>query len=91
MFKRLICHNTADNTIFNVFFFFLLSRFHLVFLPTTLASLPPRVMLLNRSTTPRGTATDIEKTSSLVKIGPMKVLHFRYLVPIDILKDLQDS
>ncbi len=43
--------------------FFLLSRFHLVFLPTTLASLPPGVMLLNRRTTLRDSATDIKKTS----------------------------
>ncbi len=35
----------------------------LVFLPTTLASLPSGVMLLNRSTAPRGSATDIKKTS----------------------------
>ncbi len=46
-----------------VFKVFLLSRFHLVFLPTTLASLLPGVILLNRSTAPRDTATDIEKTS----------------------------
>ncbi len=43
--------------------YFLLSRFHLVFLPTTLTSLPPVVMLLNHSTAPRDSATDIEKTS----------------------------
>ncbi len=43
--------------------FFLLSRFRLVFLPTTLISLPPGVMLLNRSPTTRDSATDIEKTS----------------------------
>ncbi len=43
--------------------FFWLSCFHLVFLPTTLAPLPPRVMLLNHSTAPRDSATDIEKTS----------------------------
>ncbi len=43
--------------------FFLLSRFHLVFLPTTLASPPPGVMLLNRSTTPRDSTINIEKTS----------------------------
>ncbi len=42
---------------------FLLSHFRLVFLPTILASLPPGVMLLNRSTTPRDSATDIEKRS----------------------------
>ncbi len=41
----------------------LLPRLHLVFLPTILASLPPRVMLLNRSTAPRDSTTDIEKTS----------------------------
>ncbi len=34
-----------------------------MFLPTTLASLPHGVMLLNRSTTPRDSATDIEKIS----------------------------
>ncbi len=45
--------------IFKVFF---LSGFHLVFLPVTLASLPPGVMLLNRSTAPRDSTTDIEKT-----------------------------
>ncbi len=43
--------------------FFLCSRFGLVFLPTTLTSFPPGVMLLNRSTAPKGSATDIEKTS----------------------------
>ncbi len=42
--------------------YFLLSRFCLVFLPTTLASLPPGVMLLHHSTTPRDSATDIKKT-----------------------------
>ncbi len=42
--------------------FFLLSRFGLVFLFITLPSLPPGVMLLNRSSTPRDSATDIEKT-----------------------------
>ncbi len=46
-----------------VFKVFLLSSFHLVFLPTTLASLPPRVTLLNCSTAPRDSAIDIEKTS----------------------------
>ncbi len=53
-----------DNTV-DIWFlkFFLLSRFHLVFPPTTLASLPPGVMLLNRSTTLRDSATDIEKIS----------------------------
>ncbi len=40
---------------------FFLSCFHLVFLPTSLTSLPPGVMLLNRSTTPRDNATDIKK------------------------------
>ncbi len=40
-----------------------LSCFCLVSLPTTLTSLPPGVMLLNRSTVPRDSATDIEKTS----------------------------
>ncbi len=43
--------------------YFLLSRFRLVFLPTTLASLPPGVMLLNHSTIPWNSTTDIEKTS----------------------------
>ncbi len=43
--------------------FFLLSCFLLVFLPTTLTSLPPGVMLLNHSIAPRDSATDIEKTS----------------------------
>ncbi len=46
-----------------VFKWFLLSRFHLVFLPTTLGSLPSGVILLIRSTAPRDSATDIEKTS----------------------------
>ncbi len=32
-------------------------------LPTTLVSLPPGVMLLNRATIPRDSATSIEKTS----------------------------
>ncbi len=52
--------NTVDNMVFIVF---LLSRFCLVFLPTIFTSLPPEVMLLNRSTAPRDSATDIEKTS----------------------------
>ncbi len=43
--------------------FILISRFRLVFLPTTLASLPPGVMLLNRYTAPRDSATNIEKTA----------------------------
>ncbi len=38
-------------------------RFHLVFLPTTLPSLPPGIMLLNCSTVPRDSATDIKKSS----------------------------
>ncbi len=42
---------------------FLLSRFCFVFLPTILASLPPGVMLLNRSTAARDSTTNIEKTS----------------------------
>ncbi len=43
---------------------FLLFRFYLVFLPTTtLASLPPGIMLLDHSTAPRDSATNIEKTS----------------------------
>ncbi len=45
-----------------VFKYFLLFHFHLVFLPTTLASLHPGVMLLNLSTVPTDSATDIEKT-----------------------------
>ncbi len=43
--------------------FSLLSHFRLVFLPTTLASLPPGVMLLSCSTVPRDSTTNIEKTS----------------------------
>ncbi len=46
-----------------VFIVFLLFSFRLVSLPTTLASLPLRVMLLNRSTALKDSATDIEKTS----------------------------
>ncbi len=41
--------------------FFLLSWFPLLFLPTTLASLSPGIMLLNRSTTPRDSAIAIKK------------------------------
>ncbi len=41
--------------------FYLLSRFHLVFLPTTLTSFPPGVMLLNCSIAPRDGTTDIKK------------------------------
>ncbi len=71
---RISCKN-------NTTIFFLLSHFHLVFLPTTLALLPPGVMLLNHSTAPRDSAIDIKKTSqkgapererpnrSVVKIG----------------------
>ncbi len=43
--------------------YFLLSCFPLVFLSTTLASLPHGVMLLNRCTAPRDGATGIEKIS----------------------------
>ncbi len=50
-----------------VFKVFLLSRFHLVFLPSTHASLPPEVTLLNCSTTPRDSATDIEKNPEKVR------------------------
>ncbi len=46
--------------VFTVFLSFL---FRLVFLPTTLALLPPGVMLLNRSTATRDSAIDIEETS----------------------------
>ncbi len=56
--KILRCDNTDSNMVFKVF---LLSRFHIVFLPTTLASLPSRIMLLSRSIAPRDSATDIEK------------------------------
>ncbi len=56
MVQRKYC----DNIVFKVF---LLSRFHLMFLPSTLASLPPGVMLLNCSVAPRDSATDIEKIS----------------------------
>ncbi len=42
---------------------FLSSHFCHVFLPTILTSLPPGVMLLNRSTSPRDSATNIEKIS----------------------------
>ncbi len=41
----------------------MLSRLYLVFLPTTLASLPSEIMLLNRNAALRDRATDIEKTS----------------------------
>ncbi len=72
------CDNTADNMDFKVFFCYPVS----VFLPTTLASLPSGVMLLNSA--PRDSATDIEKTSwngapkrerpnrSIVKIGQFR-------------------
>ncbi len=52
--------NTANHMGFKVF---LLSWFHLVFLPSTLVSLPPGVMLLNCSIAPRDSATDNEKIS----------------------------
>ncbi len=55
--------STQDKNVNQELKFFLLSRFRLVFLPTTLASLPPGVMLLNRSTTPRDSTTNIKKTS----------------------------
>ncbi len=44
-------------------FFFLLSCSHLALIPITLALLSPGVMLLNRSTAPRNSVTDIENTS----------------------------
>ncbi len=50
------------------FIVFLLSPFRLVFLPTTLNSLPPGVMLLNRSTAPRDSATDIGKISQKITL-----------------------
>ncbi len=40
---------------------FFKSFFHLVFLPTTLTSLPPEVLLLNHNTTPRDSATKSKK------------------------------
>ncbi len=43
-----------------IFFFFVI-LFHLVFLSTPLASLPPGVILLNRSTALRDSATEIKK------------------------------
>ncbi len=46
-----------------IFKVFLLSHFRLVFLPTTLTSLHPRVMLLSHSTTLSDSATGIKKTS----------------------------
>ncbi len=58
--KILRYDNTVDNMVFKVF---LLSHFRFVSFPTTLASLPPGVMLLNRSTTMRDSATDIENTT----------------------------
>ncbi len=61
MIRNPLYDNTSNNLVFKVFF--LLSRFHLVFLPTTRTSLPFGVMLLNRSTAPRDSATDIKKTS----------------------------
>ncbi len=61
MKKILRYDNSADNMVFKVFF--LLSRFYLVFLPTSLDSLPPAVMLLDCSSAARDSATDIEKTS----------------------------
>ncbi len=54
------CDNTNDNIVLKVFFAI---SFPLVFLPTTLASLPLRVMWLNYSTTLRDSATNIEKLS----------------------------
>ncbi len=59
--------------------FFVIS-FPPVFLPTTLASLPPGVMLLNRSATSRDGATDIEKTSQ--KAAPEREWPNRSLVKI---------
>ncbi len=47
--------------------FFVISA-RLVFLPITLASLPPGVMLLNRITTPRDSATNIEKARPQIYI-----------------------
>ncbi len=59
MIKKILrCDNTADNMVLKIF----LSHFRLVFVSTTFTSLPPEVMLLNR-TTLRDSATDIEKTS----------------------------
>ncbi len=55
--------NTGDNMVFIVFFCYLLSALRIAFLPTTLASLSPGVIMLNCTTTPRDSATDIEKKS----------------------------
>ncbi len=63
--------------------FFLLSLFRLVFLPITLASLPPRVMLLNHSTTPRDSATNIEKASQ--KGAPERERPNRSVVKIEVI------
>ncbi len=46
---------------------YFLYNFRLVFLFTTVVSLAPGVMLLNHSTTPRHSATDIEKTPKKVR------------------------
>ncbi len=76
--------------------FFLLSCFRLVFLPTTLISLPPGVMLLNCSTAPKGSATEIEKTSGKgapererPNISVVKTISFdlRYLMVFHHAKD----
>ncbi len=64
-------------------FFFLLSRFHFVFLPTKLASLPPGVMLLNHSTATRDSATNIEKTTQ--KGTPEREKPNRSVVKIEVI------
>ncbi len=63
--------------------FFLPSRFRFLFLPITLASLPPGVMFLNCSTALRDGATDIKKTyrkGTLEREWPNRSVVKKYLV-----------
>ncbi len=59
LIKILRCDNTADNTVFKMFFVISFPPC----VPTTLASLPPGVMSLNRSIAPGDSATNIKRTS----------------------------
>ncbi len=62
MIKNPRCDNTANNMVFGVFFCYLRHvpvRFHFVFLPSTLASLPPEIMFCMHLL--KDSATVIEK------------------------------
>ncbi len=63
-----------------------------MFLPTTVASLPPGVMLLNHSTSLRDSTTNIEKTSqksAQERERPSVVVKINYEIPKKISEELR--